>query len=80
MKHDRRMAVALIVCGLFFTIAASLSVFLFLDQSVSVIRDSLVASCERGNQIRERQNIVIKKLQLEIEPLPIIDCEKAVPK
>lgn len=78
----RRVVWFLIISGITFTLTvtmvAAVTVFKIVDESVHEIRDVLISSCERGNTLRERQNIIIEYLGLELEPLPIVDCVEAV--
>lgn len=37
------------------------------------------AACERGNAIRENVNKIVAKVDGELRPIPIVDCEKLIP-
>jgi hypothetical protein len=47
-------------------------------RNVGRLEEQLIASCERGNLIRERQNTVIRTLKLDLAPLPRVDCRSVV--
>lgn len=70
------LAAILILCGLTITITSSIIVLTLAKHDNDRTEKALILSCERGNLLRERQNMVVSKLQFGLPPLPIVDCSK----
>ena len=41
-------------------------------------RDDLIASCERGNTIRQSLNAIVRQVDNGLQPLPLVQCEVVV--
>ena len=59
-------------------LATSIATFVYARSQNNSSYRSDIRSCERGNLIRERLNLIGIEIGLHLEPLPIIDCPAIV--
>lgn len=58
-------------------LACLIATVLYVNREATIRRDASVASCERGNTLRQTVNVIIVQLDLnDLAPLPLVDCSR----
>ena len=60
-------------------LACLIATALYVNRESNLRRDTQIASCERGNTLRQTVNVILVQLDInDLAPLPLPDCSRIV--
>lgn len=60
-------------------LACLIATVLYVNRESRLRQDAQIASCERGNTLRQTVNVLLVQLDIrDLAPLPLLDCSNVV--